>query len=210
MTLIELLVVLAVIAVLGALILPQMARPHVYGGGPNCVNNLKQAGLAFRIWDGDNNDKYPMAVSGTNGGSMEFTCGANAFRTFRVMSNELSTPRVLICPQETDNTRFMATNFEYFCNSNISYFVGVDATETSPTMVLSGDHNITNGTTIRNGLLELTTNRPAGWTTRVHNKIGNVVLADGSVQQDSITGLQDQIAKTGVVTNRLLMPILGP
>jgi hypothetical protein len=36
-----------------------------------CVNDLKQVGIAFRLWEGDNNDKYPMAVSVTNGGAME-------------------------------------------------------------------------------------------------------------------------------------------
>ena len=211
MTLLELLVVLAVIAVLAALILPSVLRPpHDGSMHIQCVNNLKQEALAFRIWEGDNNDKYPMAVSRTNGGAMEFTSGPNVFRHFQVMSNELSTPKVLICPQETDKVRFVATNFDYFSNSNISYFVGLDAAETNPAMILSGDHNITNGTAPGNGLLVLITNRPAGWTTEVHHKVGNVCLADGSVWQDSATGLQDRIAHTGVATNRLLMPIFGP
>ena len=210
MTLIELLVVLAVIAMLGAVFLPSMMRPHVYGcGTPQCVNNLKQTGLAFRIWEGDNNDKYPMAVPGTNG-SMDFLTGPNAFRTFQVMSNELSTPKVLVCPQETDKDRYRATNFTAFSNSNISYFVGLDASEMNPMMILSGDHNITDGTPLKNGLLELTTNKSARWTAEVHNKVGNICLADGSVQRDSIVGLQNQIANTGVATNRLLMPIFGP
>ncbi len=211
MTLIELLAVLVIITVLVAMILPSLARPRHKGSTRIwCVNNHKQDGLAFRIWEGDNNDKYPMAVSRTNGGAMEFTSGPNAFRAFQVMSNEISTPKVLICPMETDNARSIATNFNDFCNSNISYFVGLDAAETNATMILSGDHNITNGTPLKNGLLALTTNELARWTTEVHNKVGNILMADGSVQQDSTTGLQDQIAKTGVVTNRLLMPILGP
>lgn len=209
LTWIELLVVLAVLALLAAMLLPGLsgARSH---SGIQCVNNLKQTGLAFRIWEGDNGDNYPMAVAGKNGGSMEFLTGPSAFRTFQVMSNELSTPRVLMCPQETDRDRSLATNFDSFCNSNISYFVGVDACETNPLMILSGDHNITDGTTLKNGVLTLTANRSARWTTEVHNKVGNICLADGSVQEESSSGLQGQIAKTGVATNRLLMPILGP
>ena len=211
MTLIELFVVLVVIAVLVAMIMPAMVRPR-HGGSLRiqCVNNLKQDGLAFRIWEGDNNDKYPMAVSCTNGGAMEFNSGPNAFRAFQVMSNELSTTRTLLCPMETDSARFRATNFNDFCNSNISYFVGLDAAETNATMLLMGDHNITDGTALKNGVLALTRNSLTRWTTEVHNKVGNICLADGSVQQDSTTGLEDQIAKTGVVTNRLLMPIFGP
>jgi len=207
MTLVELLVVLAIITVLAAMMLPGMMRPRRDGGHIQCVNNLHQAGLAFRIWEGDNNDLYPNAVSRTQGGAMEYQSGPTLFHHLQVMSNELSTPKVLICPQDTDRSRFIGTNFESLCNSNVSYFIGLDPNETNPTMFLLGDRNITDGTPLKNGLLELTTNRPARWTAEVHKKVGNICLADGSVQQDSDTGLQDQIAHTGVATNRLLLPI---
>ena len=210
MTLLELLVVLAVITVLAALILPLMHRPPRWTRQLQCLNNLKQTGLAFRIWEGDNQDRYPMAVPRTNGGSMEFMSGPNAFRTFQVMSNELSTPKNLFCPEETDAARFTATNFEFFCNSNISFFVGVDTAETNPMMILSGDHSITNGIAVKNGILDLMTNKPAGWSTHMHDNLGNILLADGSVRQVKDSGLQDQIANTGVATNRLLMPIFRP
>jgi prepilin-type N-terminal cleavage/methylation domain-containing protein len=208
LTLVELLVVMVVVGFLSVMML-EMPMHRNYGRATRiqCVNNLKQDGLAFRIWEGDNGDRYPMAVPGTNGGSMDFLTGPNAFRTFQLMSNELSTPKVLICPSDS---RDIATNFYDFGNSNISFFVGVDAKETNAAMILSGDRNITNGTLIRNGLLVLTTNNPAGWTSEMHNKIGNILLADGSVQQDSINGLRYQIATTGVATNRVQMPVLGP
>jgi prepilin-type N-terminal cleavage/methylation domain-containing protein len=207
MTLLEILVVLAVITILAAVILPPMMRPHPYRG-IQCVNNLKQIGLSFRIWEGDHGDKYPSFVSWTNGGSMEFRSGLNAFRHFQVMSNELSTPKVLMCPQETDAYRFLAPDFVTFNNSNISFFVGVDATEANPQMILSGDHNITNGISIRNGLLDLTTNRPAGWTEEMHNKSGNLCLVDGSVQMVSVSGLRQTVTNTGLPTNWLQMPVV--
>jgi prepilin-type processing-associated H-X9-DG protein len=141
---------------------------------------------------------------------MDFLSGPNAFRTFQVMSNELSTPKVLICPADAERYGKCATNFNDFNNSNLSFFVGIDAAETNPAMILSGDRNITNGTPIRNGLLRLTTNSLAGWTSEMHNKVGNILLADGSVQQDSIRGLQNQIAGTGIATNWMLMPVPGP
>jgi len=34
-----------------------------------CVNNLKQIGLSFRIWEGDNGDKFPMQVPSQKGGA---------------------------------------------------------------------------------------------------------------------------------------------
>jgi len=211
MTLIEVLMVLAVLMILAAVFLPALLqpRPH-YAYRIQCVNNLKQVGLATRVWEGDNNDKYPTAVSVTNGGAMELMTGPNAWKNFQVMSNELSTPKVLLCPRETDRDRFLATNFLHLNNSNLSFFVGIDAAETNVNALLSGDHNITNGIAIKNGLLGLTTNRPAGWTAEMHNTVGNLCLADGSVQQVSIAGLQNAVATTGMITNVLNMPVLGP
>lgn len=207
MTLIELFVVLVVITVLAALILP-MTMQRRNNLRIQCVSNLKQVGIAFRVWEGDNAGKYPMAVPVTNGGSMEFTTGPNVFRHFQVMSNELSTPKVLLCPSELweGPHGFCGTNFEFLRNSNISFFVGVEARETNATMILSGDRNITNGTALENRLLELTTNRPTSWTSEMHNKVGNILLADGSVLMVDIPGLQKQIVDTGVATNRLQMP----
>jgi prepilin-type processing-associated H-X9-DG protein len=213
MTLIEVLAVMLAVMLIVVVVLPEFLPSNHMSRAPRiqCVNNLKQIDLAAQVWEGDNNDKFPPQVPGTNGGTMEFTTGPNVWRHFQVMSNELSTPKVLLCPAETDQDRFRATNFVNFCNSNVSFFVGVDVTnETNPAMILSGDHNITNGTPVRNGLLELTTNRLAGWTSEMHNKVGNVALADGSVRQISIVGLQNAIANTGLATNRLQMPILAP
>ena len=211
LTLVELVIVMAVIAVLTIIFLSQTDRNvKARALRIQCLNNLKQTGLAYRIWEGDHSNSYPQAVFETNGGSMEFTTGPNAFRHFQVMSNELSTPKTLFCPAETDVTRSVATNFQNFNNSNISFFVGIQAAETNPMMILAGDHNITNGMAIQNGLLGLTTKSPAGWTAEVHNKVGNIALADGSVQQMTIAGLRACIANTGHPTNWLQMPVLGP
>jgi prepilin-type N-terminal cleavage/methylation domain-containing protein/prepilin-type processing-associated H-X9-DG protein len=211
LTLVELLVVMVVIALFASFVFSgaefSNAKPRALR--IQCVVNLKQTGLASRIWADDNNGKFPMQVPQQSGGAMEITGGLNAFGYFEVMSNELSTPKFLFCPAEADRHRFVATNFN-LSNSNLTYFIGLDAIETNGTLILYGDHNITNGKPIRNGLLALTTNVPAGWTSDIHNKMGNILLADGSVQQESMTGLRYQIATTGVATNRVQMPVLGP
>jgi len=210
-TLIEVLVVLAVLTFLAAMVLPTL--PHRFHCGDTrlqCVNNLKQVGLATRVWEGDNNDKYPTAVSVTNGGAMELMTGPNAWKNFQVMSNELSTPKVLFCPSESDPRRSAATNFTFLNNSNLSFFVGVDATETNALSILYGDHNLTNGAAVKSGLLRLTAGQHIGWTKEMHNQAGNICLADGSVQQINSTGLQNAVAHSGLATNVLNMPALEP
>ena len=202
-TLVGLLVIIAVIAILAAMLLPALASAKRKAQRINCVNNLKQDGLAFRLWAGDNGDKYPMAVSTNKNGTMEYAEGGNAFRHFQVMSNELSTPKILVCPADD---RTAAASFARLKNQNVSYFVGLNVEETRPQMLLTGDRNITNGLSPVRSVLELRAKIPAGWTEALHNGAGNIGVADGSVQQASIPGLQQMLKNTGDSTNRIALP----
>jgi prepilin-type processing-associated H-X9-DG protein len=220
LTLLDLIMVIAALfilfTILVAVVLPRFAQVHHGPHPPSCVNNLRQIGLSFLVWQGDNNDKFPMQVSATNGGAMEFVGGQETFRCFEVMSNELSTPKILLCPLESDRWRTLATAWRgdpasagrvpFAGNFNTSFFIGVDATNLRPGMFLSGDHNIDNGDALNNGILELTTNRPARWTATMHINQGNIALADGSVRTLGTTNLQNALEQTGTNKIRLAMP----
>jgi prepilin-type processing-associated H-X9-DG protein len=217
MTLFEVLIVVAVLMLLLALLLPNMARPKYRAQRISCVNDLKQVGLAFRVWEGDNNDKYPMQVSITNGGTMELVSSGGVFPHFQVMSNEINDPRILFCPEESNRTRTRADTFDlipslagqvpFTGNSNVSYFVGVDAQDSIPQALLAGDDHFTvNGSATKLGLLNLFVTNRVQWVKPRHQGFGNVAFADGSVQSFDDRELSQAIALTGLTTNRLAMP----
>jgi len=58
-TLIELLVVIAIIAILAALLLPALARAKRAAQRATCLSNLKQQGVAWRLYLDDNGARFP-------------------------------------------------------------------------------------------------------------------------------------------------------
>ena len=82
--------------ILGFMLLPSLRRK---AQSVSCGNYMSSIGLAARIWAGDNQNTLPS--------------------NFIVMSNELATTKVLICP--SDNSREAALNWASFTSSNSSY-----------------------------------------------------------------------------------------
>jgi prepilin-type N-terminal cleavage/methylation domain-containing protein/prepilin-type processing-associated H-X9-DG protein len=211
LTLVEVLTVVVVLAFFAAVYLSKTDRDvKRRAQRVVCLNNLKQVGLAFRVSMGGCSDRYNTQTSTNQGGSLEFASGPNAFRHFQVMSNELGTTRLLFCPADSGRSQMWSTNFDSLSNSNVSYFVGVDAVETDPAGLLSGDRHLTNGTPVKNGLLEFSTDPNAGWTAEMHNREGNLLFADGSAHKVTTAGLRVAITNQSVTTNRLQMPVLIP
>jgi hypothetical protein len=80
-----------------------------------CVNNLKQLGLAARIWAVDHGDTTPASLL--------------------QMTNEMSTPKILFCPADTG--RQAAANWSSFTAANCSYdYLAPSAPETEPSRVM--------------------------------------------------------------------------
>lgn len=209
----EVVIIGFILALLAALLLPVLAKAKRRASKAYCVSNIKQIGIAFRVWEGDNNDKYPMVVSVTNGGAMERAATGNIAVCFQVMSNELATPKILLCPEDTHRT--YATNFSTgFSRANISYFLNPEAAEAYPQMIMLGDDNLlVNGKPVQPGILILRTNQTIAWAKDRHHGAGNLGMADGSAQQVTSNGLQWAIKDAtnsgpavGSITNRWLIP----
>ncbi len=193
-TVIEGLVCVVVLFILAGLLLPAMANRGSKSNRITCVSNLKQIGLAFRMWSNDHGEKFPWEITskGNNDGTKEFAKTGEVWRHFQAVSNEVNTPKVFVCGNDGERKR--VANWDSFTNnSHLSYFIGLDAKSSQPQTILSGDRNIAISKKLLTGLVTLTTNTSLEWTTSIHNKNGNIALADGSASQASTYTLNPQL-----------------
>jgi prepilin-type N-terminal cleavage/methylation domain-containing protein/prepilin-type processing-associated H-X9-DG protein len=183
-SLIELLLVLAIIGILAALLLPVLAQGQARARQIQCLTQLRENGIAFHSFAHDHNGKFPMAVPAGAGGTLELSDSAYrltgefyfSYRHFQALSNELVTPKLVVCPADK---RPAATNFAALRNENLSYFVGLNADMAKPASILAGDRNITNDRMRPASLLHLGPNQFIRWTSELHRFRGNLLFADG-------------------------------
>lgn len=205
-TRIELIVVILLIAVVLVLLMILLSFHPVRAKAAriSCVCNLKLIGTAYRIWANDNGDHFPASQSVSGGGWMDFLTNADqGFRSwtnYAIMQNEMGqSPVFVLCPSDEREPSHTFTNFS---NTNLSYFVGVSASESQPQSLLGGDRNWGSGTkpardygfSPDNGQgndVAIQTNSKAGpvcWSLKMHSHgtsddAGNILLGDGSTRQ---------------------------
>lgn len=218
MTLLEFVVVTGLLGLIVMMLLPGLSMPKRHGGTRiKCANNLKQIGLAYRVFANDNDDKFPFLV--TN--SLAYGNVTQTWLHFQAMSNEMGSAMILICYSDRERLNNIMSDFgmgtmagayslSTKSNSAVSYFASLDADQTLPNTLLAGDrHLLTNSFNVDGRLLLASSNlTAASWTTSQHNGGGNYALSDGSVQQAPSSALATQVRLQGIATNRLLLPLL--
>ena len=143
---------------------------------------------------------YPWRLDPSEGGTYGTAAGAG-WRNYLAASNELSNPKILACPSDSETRGGVldwsngVDGFRNPANRNLalSYFTGLDTFEELSVTMLAGDRNIGGGnadncSTVapKPGVpaLELQgTDTTIKWTRSIHGLLGNIAICDGSVQR---------------------------
>jgi type II secretory pathway pseudopilin PulG len=134
----SLITTLILVGILAGLSLPALARAKAKAQSIACMNNMKQIGLAFRVWANDHQDRFPFNASTNKDAALKpGEAGLDdPVQVFQMLSNELASPSILVCP--ADPSKRPAISFGSLQPSNISYELetGPEVKSTNPDEVL--------------------------------------------------------------------------
>ena len=220
LTLIEVLAILAGILFLTAMVLPALLKAKAMAQRLHCVNNQKRVGLGLRIFAVDNTNGLPWQIPTNQGGTKEWVLDdGQMWRHWAAISNELSTPRIALCPADSERPSrgplFAAAptlDWSHTTNtSHISYFLGTNGRDGEPESLMGGDRNLSvGGMPVKSGRLVVRTNSVLGFTGAIHDFAGNFLQGDGSVTQGTSSTfdkvVRDSLMGSGPSTNLWLVP----
>ena len=174
--------------------------------------------IAFKLWADDNGGYYPWWIDETNGGTKLLL---EAWQHYSIVSNEFSTPRILICPSDTvvkkpatDWSDDPNRGFIGLKDKALSYFFASEARDILPQHHLAGDRSLkgrdgaTCGVVNIRGVITMASPEVGEWDFELHQRAGNIAVVDGSVRQLNYAGLTQFLLNTGDtnLSNCILKP----
>ncbi len=140
-TLIELLVVMTIISILASMLLPSLGRAKDKAYAIECVNNVRQLGLAMQMYADDSNDHLPTAH-----GLVPWS-GTAPEPWLHVLLSYYSNTNILACPSLS--RKYNHSSFNYFMGAHAAYIdafgrpasVNMRSLNFPSQYILSGDAN---------------------------------------------------------------------
>jgi prepilin-type processing-associated H-X9-DG protein len=171
-TLVELLVVICILAILGTLLLPALGQAKNQAHTAQCLNNMRQLGIALNIYTEDDG-AYPLATSDGITGAWQ-----PALQT-------ISSSLMFSCPTEVPPSSNFVSIFNWnggFISPYYGYNVFGAACEGSPPYNpgLGGDVNLSTGS------------RTATPVNRILTPAQMITIGDSAIFIDVIFGVQPQ------------------
>jgi len=197
-TLIELLVVIAIIAILAALLLPALASAKQRAWAISCTSNLRQVGIAMKLFADDNSGFYPVSGAKILWDQIDPTTQASGW--MQQIYDYTKSTNVFHCPGNAQLPADNQSPFNYFNGCRAAYvvansFAPVKAAQiTAPTAYVLSDDTIDNAQYFdRNdcdkddyvqdcvgGESDVPANQQVQW--KAHRRGQNLLLEDSHVQ----------------------------
>lgn len=111
-TLIELLVVIGIIAILAAMLMPALSKAREKANQADCMSQLKQIGLALKMFANDQRGWYPTDKTENDDGTFTITAKSHNTSGLSLLLRDdyIETPKIFVCRSTRHTVPSKGTN----------------------------------------------------------------------------------------------------